>query len=79
MPTLVVGMQFETEEHAHDERGHGTHNFACREGRSQLLDPRLAADSVRVLEPTLRLPCQAATGLTTKLAHPRGISGAADR
>ena len=31
MPTLVVGMKIETEEHAHDERGHGTHNFECRE------------------------------------------------
>ena len=30
MPTLVVGMQVETEEHAHDERGHGTHNSESR-------------------------------------------------
>ena len=37
MPTLVVGMQVQTEEHAHDQRGHGTHNFKSREG--------LAADS----------------------------------
>ena len=27
MPTLVVGMQVEMKEHAHDERGHGTHHF----------------------------------------------------